>query len=122
MTTTNCAVLSDTTTFTWRVEQGEREVIRIPVLNEDNEPRPVDGWTVDAKIKTESGGELLYTWPVGQITVTGNVVELVIPAAVSLDWPWRTGWWRVVITDPESDAEDPDAQRIIQGPFIVDPD
>lgn len=122
MTTTNCDALSDTLEFAWRIEQGEREVIRIPVLDDENADYPIEGWTVDATIKDRPGGTVIYTWPVEQITVTGNIIELVLPAAASLAWTWTVGWWRVKITDPTSDANDRTVYRVIQGPLVVEPD
>ena len=122
MTITTCDALSDTTDFAWRVEQGERETIHIPILDSDNAEYLIDGWEVDATIKDRPGGTVLYTWPGEQITVNGNIIELVVPAAVSLTWTWTVGWWRVKITDPTSDENDPTVYRVIQGPFVVEPD
>lgn len=115
---------ADTTTWPWRVEAGEREVLVIPVLDDANAEYSIAGWTVDAQIKTQPGGIPLYTWPAehAQITDDGTTVTLTIPAAVSTAWMFREGWYRVEVTDPDSDPADPNTQRILQGPFEVDPD
>lgn len=114
----------DTRTFPWRVEQGERERLVIPIVD-GAFPVDVTGWTVDAKVKTshELGAPTLYTWPAEHVKAIGTSVELLIPADVSLAWHWQLGWYRVKVTDPASIAGgDPDPQRVLQGPFIVDPD
>ncbi len=114
----------DTTTWSWRVEGGEREVLVIPVLDDAAAPFSILGWTVDAKIKDQPGGVTLYTWPAehAEITDGGNTVTLTIPGPVSSTWMFRTGWYRVEVTDPNSDPDDPNTQRILQGPFELDPD
>lgn len=115
---------SDTTTWSWRIEAGEQEVLVIPVLDEDDAPFSIAGWTVDAQIKTRAGGETLYTWPAEFAQVTGGdtSVTLTIPGPVSEAWTFRTGWYRVVVSDPGSDVDNPTAERILQGPFVVDAD
>lgn len=115
---------ADTLTWTWRIEAGEREVLVIPVLDDDNAEFAITGWTVDAQIKTRAGGETLYTWPAehAQITDGGTTVTLTIPGPVSATWMFRTAWYRVEVTDPGSDPDDPGVERILQGPLEVDPD
>lgn len=119
--TTVCAgSADDTLTFAWRIEQGEREVLQIPVLGEDGEPYDVTGWAVDAQIKTGKGGAALHAFAPEHITITGHIVALLVPVPVSDEWNWTVGWFRVVITSPNSDPADPAAYRIIQGPVLVD--
>ena len=115
---------NDTRTFAWRVEQGERETLSIPIFSDpaEAEERDVTGWTVDAKVKTRPMGEVLYTWPAEHVTIIGNDVELVLPGPVSAQWDWIVGWFRVRLTAPDYDPADPDTSRVIQGPFAVDPD
>ncbi len=114
----------DTTTWTWHVEAGERQVLVIPVLDDTNAEFSVLGWTVDAKIKTRPGGETLYTWPAehAEITDGGVSVTLTIPGPVSEAWLFREAWYRVEISDPASDPDDPSVERILQGQLVVDPD
>lgn len=115
---------SDTRVYTWLVEQGERETLTFPVLNEAGSPTVITGWTVDARIKDRPGGATLYTWPsnLAQITGGGSSVTLTIPGPVSAGWTWTTGWFRVKVTDPSSDPADPAVHRIIAGPLIISPD
>lgn len=112
---------SDTLSFTWRLEQGERERLEIPVLGPDDTEHDITGWVVDAQVKTSPGGETLYTWPPELITVDGHVITLLVPGPTSAAWTWSTGWWRVVVTEPSpADPADPDTFRIIQGSILVD--
>jgi hypothetical protein len=112
----------DTTYFAWRIEQGEKETLIIPVLDDSNSLFPIPGWTVDAQVKTRAGGDTLYEWPpeYAQVTNGDAFVTLTIPAPVSDAWTFRTGWFRVVVTDPDSDPDNPNSERILQGPFVVD--
>jgi hypothetical protein len=112
------ALSGDTTEYAWRVEQGERERLEIPVLD-NGTPRDVTGWTVDAQIKTEPGGTVLYTFPASGIAIAGHLITLTVPAPVSAAWTWTVAWWRVVITEPNPDPLNPDSQRVIKGPFLV---
>lgn len=113
----------DTLDYAWRIEAGERATLQIPILSEGNSLFPVTGWTVDAKIKTRPGGPVLHTFPPEQAHIFGGgaFVELVIPAATSAAWVWRTGWWRLVLIDP-TNPDDPATYRLVQGPVVVDPD
>lgn len=115
--------MTDTLTYTWRVEQGERERLQIPILDGDGAPLTITGWTVDAKVKTGPSGAVLYTWPTAGVTIAGSLLTLEVPGPVSAAWTWSVGWWRVVITEPTPiDPDNPNAQRVIQGAFIVDRD
>jgi len=113
----------DTRNFTWRIEAGEREVLSVPMLQADGvTPKDVTGYSVDAKIRDEQGGEVLYTFPPEHITISGSDIELLIPGPVSAAWVWSVGWWRMVITVPDPDPLDPETDRVVQGAFIVDAD
>jgi hypothetical protein len=112
----------DTLSFTWRLEQGEREQLDIPVLADGVAEFDLTGWTVDAQVKTAPGGKTLYTWPPELIHISGHTITLLVPGPVSQSWGWTTGWWRVVVTEPSpADPADPDTFRIIQGSVLVVP-
>jgi len=115
------ALESSTREYTWRITQGARERLVIPVFR-DGSPEDVSAWTVDARIRTQPGGELLYTWPAELISVLGPEVTLTVPAPVSSSWAWERGWYRVVLTAPAGTAEDPESWRVLQGELVVDPE
>jgi hypothetical protein len=113
---------ADTLNWTWRIEAGERETLDVPIfLGDGTTPKDVSGYTVDAVIKTEAGGSLLYAFPTEHISIDESVVTLLIPAPISAAWVWSVGWWRLVITAPSPDPLDPESDRVVQGAFIVDP-
>jgi hypothetical protein len=110
-----------TTSYTWRVQQGETESLRIPVTNNDS-PMTVTGWTVDAKVKVNPGGPTLYTFPADAIDVSGANVTVTVAPAVSAAWTFGLGWFRVKIADPNAPVDDPVVYRVLQGYIVVDPD
>lgn len=115
--------MPDTTVFGWRLEAGERAEISFPVVDADDVPVDVEGWTVDAKIRTRPGGTVLYTFPADYVSIdSSGLVTVTIPAPVSAAWVFTNGWYRVVITDPNSSPDDPNAQRVLQGVVVIDPD
>lgn len=115
------ALSSETREYIWRVKQGAKERLIIPVLD-DGAPKDVTGFTVDAKVKTRPGGTVLYTWPSDLIEIDGDEVALLIPAPVSAAWTWYAGWYRVKITDPASPPDDPEISRVLQGAIFIDLD
>lgn len=112
----------DTLHYPWRIEAGERETLDIPVLDDADDPASIDGWHIDAVIKDRPGGQVLFRFEEENAQIlTGGVVRLVVPAPVSDLWVWRSGWWRLVISNPSINEFDPPAYRIVQGPVVVDP-
>lgn len=113
---------ADTTTFTWRIEQGEREQLTIPIYDENNSLAFITGWTIDAQIKDRPGGDTLYVFPdeLAQVFGGGAFIGLTVPAPVSAAWLWRTGWFRVVITEPDTGPVDPTSYRVLEGPVVID--
>lgn len=111
----------DTTTFVWRVESGEREILTFSVQDADGDTSPIPGWSVDAEIRRYPGGPLLYTFPTGDAELVGGGagVRLTVPEDVSTAWTFTSGWYRVRVSDPAS-APALNAQRVLQGTLIVD--
>lgn len=113
------ALTSDVREYDWHVRQATRERLIIPILGENVD---ITDWTVDAKIKTQPGGAVLYTWPTGDIAVAAQEVTLTIPAPVSAAWTWGTSWYRVKLIDPDSPADNPAVSRVLQGAIVLDLD
>lgn len=116
------ALSADVREYTWRVSQGAQERLLIPIVDADGAPFPVDGWTVDAKIKTAPGGEVLYEWPPENVVIDGPTVMLILPVPVSTPWSWLSAWFLVKLRDPNSSSENPAVSRVLQGTLLVDPD
>jgi aspartokinase-like uncharacterized kinase len=114
--------VADPLQFPWAITRATHQALTVPVLDSANSAVTVTGWAVDAVVEDRPGGRVLYTWPAGDATASGTSVQLTIPAAVSAGWTFRTAWYRVNITDPNSDPDDPNTQRILQGRFVLDPD
>lgn len=110
----------DTASYVWRIEQGETDPLTIPVTN-GGSPMTVDGWTVDAKIRSNPGGPVLADLT-ELAEASGTNVVLTVPAVVSAAWTFSLGWFRVKITDPDSPSDDPTTYRVLQGWVLVDPD
>ena len=120
--------MSDTLTYVWELEGGQDAELTVPIT-EGGDPVDLTGRTVDVKVRTQPGGSVLYQLPASAAELihvdhsdaaTPDGVRLSIPGAVSRAWfpAWSTGWWRMVITEPEGS----DPERVVQGPFIVNPD
>lgn len=114
--------MGDTTTAAWRITANAKEQRSFDVLNSVDDEVDITGWTVDARIRTRPGGAVLHTFPADMIQIDSDQVILTVPAPVSGAWAWTTGWYRVVVSDPDSPAENPDKSRTLQGPVVVDPD
>lgn len=115
------AALSTTTrAYAWRISQGAREQLNIPILDGDGAPVTLTDYTVDAMIKDRPGGEVLYTWPAEDVEIAGTAVSLSVPAPVSAEWTWSVGWYRVLLTAPDADPDDPMTARVLQGVIVID--
>lgn len=112
-------VTGTATYYRWVIEQGEKVVLRIPVLDSAGAAFTVTGWSVDAKFKTERGGTVLYTFTPAEYVASGTDVDLTILPATSLVWTFSRGWYRVKVQHP-SDATQ--VHRILQGQFHISPD
>lgn len=120
MTTANDVVNE----WTWRIRQGCREVLTIPIKDIDGNNYSIANWTIDVKIKKEPRGEVIHEFPAADVRLdpAGYPLTLVLQAAVSVDWTFTRAWYRVKVTDPGSPAADLTVERILQGTLIVDLD
>jgi hypothetical protein len=112
-------VAVDTKYYVWRIEQGQIETLNVPVTN-DGDEFDVTGWDVDVKFKTNPGGTELYDFPSDGISIDDDVITLTLPAVESSEWDFFIGWYRVEITDPDSEDDDPTTYRVLHGAFLVD--
>lgn len=113
---------TDVTTYTWSVPAGSLESIQFAVLDALG-PRPVPGWTVDAKIKDRPGGTVLHTFPSDMAVLSGDgtTVTLTIPGDVSAAWTFTNAWFRVKVINPAV-LVPVEQRRILSGPLIVLPE
>lgn len=112
----------DTPEFTWIVEKGEAESMTFPVAL-GGTPLDLTGWTVDAKVKVNPGGPVLYTFLPEHIEIGGddsNEVTLRVPESVSDEWDFSVAYYRVRVVDPEAPIDAPVSYRVLQGPLLVD--
>ncbi len=107
------------TRFDWSVDQGELVQLLIPVLDDNDQPFTVTGWSVDAKIKTAPRGTILSTWASQDVIVAGSSVTLSILPATSLGWTFTKGWYRVKIVHPTDATQ---IYRILDGYLTVNGD
>jgi len=113
---------ADTTTYTWYVPAGSLEQITFAILDAAG-PRPVPGWTVDAKIKDRPGGTVLHTFPTDMAVLSGDgtTATLTIPGDVSAAWAFTTAWFRVKVINP-APVVPVEQRRVLSGPLIVLPE
>lgn len=112
-------ITEDTPVWDWEIAAGVLTQLNIPVLDSAGELFTVNGWSVDAKVKTRPGGSVLHTWQPADIAVAGTSVTLTVLPATSLAWRFTASHYRVKIIHP-SDATQ--IYRILQGRFDVLPD
>lgn len=119
----------DTLEYAWELEGGQDAELVVPIT-EGGEPLDLTGRTVDVKVRTQPGGPVLYQFPESFSELihqnhadleVADAVRITIPGDTSRTWypVWSTGWWRMVITGPDSGGQ---PERVVQGPFIVNPD
>lgn len=121
--------MSDTLEYVWELEGGQDAELVVPIT-EGGDPVDLTGRSVDVKVRTQPGGPVLYQFPTDMSELVHvnhedqdkpDGVRLTVPGSVSRGWypVWSTGWWRMVISGT---GDDPDPERVVQGPFIVNPD
>lgn len=113
---------ADALYWPWPVTAGTRNPLDIPILSGVT-PFPIPGWTVDARITTRPGGDVIYTFPpeLALLSDDGLTVHLIATAAASALWTFRRAWWSCDVTDPNSDPADPSVDQLIHGPLILTP-
>jgi hypothetical protein len=89
--------------FDMYLNHGETTSIIFPVVDKDNQPVTVDGWTGRAQVRESETAPLLYEWTgsANNITVAGTSVTLSIPAADSTAWRWTQGLYDLRSPTPE---------------------
>jgi hypothetical protein len=109
-------------TYTWTVPAGSLDGITFAILDAAG-PRPVPGWTVDAKIKDRPGGTVLHTFPSTMAVLSGDgtTVTLTIPGDVSAAWTFVNAWFRVKVINPAA-LVPVEQRRVLSGPIVVLPE
>jgi hypothetical protein len=98
------------------IEQGSTFRRTIPVLNDAGVPIDLTDWTARGQIRRTYGSEVAYDL-VPCLTVADTDVELVIPAADSSEWAWRSGVYDIEIVDVDGAPT-----RLLQGTVTVSPE
>jgi len=98
------------------INQGETWAITFPVIDGNNQPLTVTGWTARAQVRRATDEPVLYEWSAtfGNIIVSGTTVILQVAAAVSSAWTWTNGHYDLELVDPSLHV-----YRIAQGAVRV---
>lgn len=110
-----------TLTFPLNINQGEAWSVTFPVIDANNNPMNVTGWTAKAQIRGAPGETVLYEWSAANsnITVSGTTVTISLTGAVSAAWTWIgiNAEYDLYVTNLSGQP-----YRIAQGPVIVSPE
>lgn len=84
-------------------------------------PYDITGWTAKMQIRDSPGGTLLQTLTTSDSTIVlggaAGTIRLVLAAAVTSAWTWRTGVYDLELTNPSAAVT-----RLLQGPVTVSPE
>lgn len=103
-----------------RINQGETWQLVIPVY------LPIGGSLLGATVRgqvrsTSTAATALHTWDVteGNVDIDGEAatITLHVPAAVSTDWSWLSGFWDLEMTDIFGTTT-----RLVEGVVWVSPE
>ena len=97
------------------IDQGSDYFLRIPVLNEFNQPVTVTGWTVTGQVRARASSSTVLQ----QLNVVpnGQYVELRVPRATSSAWAFLTARYDVELVSPSGDGT-----RLIEGGVFLRPE
>lgn len=112
------------TAVDWEIIQGcDSFSIVIPVLDANNNPVTVTGWTAKAQVRRSAGEPVLYEWSAASsnITCSGTNVTLAVTAAATAAWTWTDAQIQVVVTDLSSQPHCIAAGAIHALPDITQP-
>lgn len=101
------------------IPQGTTWGIAWPIT-ESGSPKDITGWTVRAQIRAPGFGHaVLHEWSttLGNATVAGSAVTLLLTPGVSAGWAWDFGVYDVALTSPAGEVF-----RIAEGTVYVSPE
>lgn len=105
--------------YTLIIPQGTTWGMAWPIT-EDGEPKDISDWSARAQVRSTGHFQaLLYEWSteLGNATVTGSAVTLLLTPAVSSSWTWERGVYDVELTSPGGEVF-----RISEGPVYLTPE
>lgn len=77
------------TDIEWWIIKGETYDIHIPVLDDDDQPVEVAGYTAKAQVRRSEHESVLHEWTGATIECTGTDVVLHVLAAQTSTWTWK---------------------------------
>jgi hypothetical protein len=90
-----------TLTFPLNINQGETWEMTFPVVDTDNEPVNITGWSARAQVRHGPLEPILYEWSAGNsnLTLNQNSVTLSVSATASSNWAFTEGTYDLELTD-----------------------
>lgn len=106
------------TDIEWWIIKGDQYDIRLPVLDEDDVPVELTGYTAKAQVRRSEREDVLYEWSGAKIECVGTEVVLHVLAADTSAWAWTDA-----LVSVETYAPITSAPRVIaQGPIHALPE
>jgi hypothetical protein len=100
----------------WEIIKGESFDIRLPVLDADDVPVDVTGWTAKAQVRRSEHESVLHEWSAtaGNATVAATTVTLHVDGAATTEWGWTNAQVSVEIYAPVTNKPHVIAQGVIR--------
>jgi len=83
------------------INQGATWAVTFPVIDDNQQPLIVTGWTAMAQVRPKPDEPVLYEWSAANsnIVVSGSSVTLQVAAAVSSAWAWTDAHYDLELID-----------------------
>ncbi|MGL5910929.1 MAG: hypothetical protein ACRCZP_13055 [Phycicoccus sp.] len=92
------------TPIDWEIIKGETFSIEMPVLDANDTPVLVGGWSVRAQVRRSERDPVVHEWStaLGNAAASGTTVTLAVVGAVTTTWAWSDGLLSIEVTEPAS--------------------
>lgn len=101
-------------------QRGVAGGVTWPIQDGDGDPVDLTGWTVKAQVRTDrrvSAALLLEM----SVSIVGSSVVWLYGADESAGWPWESGFYDVILTDPDGvPRQVVDRGRVLCQPVVTD--
>ena len=108
------------TPIDWEIIKGDTCKILVPVLDDNDNPAELDGWSAKAQVRRSEREPLLHEWSSDASTITVQATSLLIhvDGATTSAWPWTDALMSIEVREPAGGP----THTIAQGPIRALPE